>query len=576
MERQSHSGAAKLPLRKSGLMWLAAVLFGCTATLGGSGGEEQGCNGTISGAGGGSAGGAGTQGSAGSAGGSGSGPSTSDAKNLLAARIRRLTNAEFDRSVQALFGVSLSPSQSFAPDTRQNGFTENDAQLVDPVLVSQLARAAENVAKEVLATRLDRVAPCASGSAARDCARTFIREYGGRAYRRALTQEEHDALLALYQAGESGGSYAEGIGVVIRGLLQSAGFLYLTELGEPGARGPVVTLTQQEIAAALAYLVTGAPPDRELLTAADGARLGDAEERVNQARRLLAADPRARGELVRAVQEWLGIDRISETSKDAVVYPAFEGLRTAMAQEARDFIDEVLRGSGNIQELLTADWTKPAPALATFYGIGPPGSNGRSSFAGTKRLGILSQAAFLSVYAHAHESSPVARGVAVLRRLGCIHLPSPSELNIMVVPPVPDPTRTTRERFAVHTSDAACRSCHVAIDGAGFSFEHFDGMGRYRTQENGRAVDSSSSIAAGMDFAGSYASSADLVRALAQSASVRACFTRQMFRFAAARAENAPEEAFLAGLPQAAQGNVPETVLAFIHSPRFVERRLSP
>ena len=39
------------------------------------------------------------------------------------------------------------------------------------------------------------------------------------------------------------------------------------------------------------------------------------------------------------------------------------------------------------------------------------------------------------------------RGVAVMRRVACMKLPDPPSLNIQVVPPVPDPAKSTRDRY---------------------------------------------------------------------------------------------------------------------------------
>lgn len=536
------------------LLWLLLGLFSCTASVTSSQGSGQGCDGSSQ--------------TGGTDAGSGAAPA------LVAARIRRLTNAEYDATLQALFGITPGPGQSFAPDARQNGYTHNDAQLVDPVLIAQLSKAADDTAAKVVSTQLNTVAPCPSGSVPANCAAQFIRTYGARAYRRALTQPEIDALAALYNAGETGGSYSEGITLVIRGMLQSSGFLYHTELGASAAMNSTVTLTSDEIAEELSYLLVGAPADATLAQAAAAGKLTNPDERETQARRLLANDPRARALLVRAVQEWLGIDRIGQTAKDAVIYPTFESLRPSITTEATAFVDEVIRaGTGTVSELLSADWTKADSNLASMYGV-TANPSGRTSLTSTQRRGILSQAAFLSVYAHAHESSPVARGVAVMRRLSCVALPSPSQLNIMVVPPVPDPTKTTRERFAVHSTDAVCQSCHALIDGAGFTFEQFDGMGRYRTTENGRPVDPSSTVPQGLDFSGSYPGSAALAQALAQSATVRTCFTRQLYRSAMARTEAEPEQAFVDAMPAAAQGNIVETLIAFVRSPGFIQRRL--
>src|SRR5690606_13812696 len=186
----------------------------------------------------------------------------------------------------------------------------------------------------------------------------------------------------------------------------------------------------------------------------------------------------------------LGIDRILVTAKDSNIYPAFEGLRDEMAQETTDFVRGVMNfDGGSLSTCLTGESAVAGPGLAGVYSNGPP------------RNGLLNQGAFLSVYAHAHETSPILRGVAVLRRLACVEIELPTSLSVEIVPPVPDPSLTTRARFNIHAEDPACAQCHSRIDPIGFAFEQFDGMGAYRTTEGeSLAIDSSADIVLGLDF----------------------------------------------------------------------------
>ena len=52
-----------------------------------------------------------------------------------------------------------------------------------------------------------------------------------------------------------------------RAILQAPSFIYLTELGDSAAASPpgTTTLTPNETASLLSYLVTAGPPDKELL-----------------------------------------------------------------------------------------------------------------------------------------------------------------------------------------------------------------------------------------------------------------------------------------------------------------------
>jgi Protein of unknown function (DUF1592)/Protein of unknown function (DUF1588)/Protein of unknown function (DUF1595)/Protein of unknown function (DUF1587) len=503
--------------------------------------------------------------------------------SLLLARIRRLANAEYDATVHELLSTSARPAAGadFPPDFRQGGFTVNDAQRIDAVVVERLAEAADALATEAQENgTLARLAPCRNLARARRCAQAFIAAFGAKVYRRPLVPEEGRALLALYDVGADGATYADGVAHVLRGLLQSAGFLYLTELGDgrPSSDG-AITLAPREIASSLSYLLTSAPPDAELLAKAVEGALSDPAEREAQARRLLQNEPLAHNTVVRLVREWLGIDRIDQSSKDSVVYPEFAAQKSKIVAESKDFVRAVaFRASGTVSELLGATWTVNSGPLALYQtgGDGPVADSSKV----IDRVGILNQAAFLARYANAQESHPVFRGVAVARRVACLPLDSPTAFDIIVVPPVPDPGKTTRERFRIHSQDSLCQTCHSMIDPFGFAFEHFDGMGSFRSRENGRLVDSAVVVNQRTEFDGPYADSNRLASALAGSESVRACFARFMFRAGAATGHPAgarAEAEFLdswRATPAAAEGNIVETLIAFVKRPTFTQRRL--
>jgi hypothetical protein len=523
------------------------------------------------------------------AGGSNMGPVT-----LLPAGIRRLSNAEYDASVQALLGTTQSPSRSFPPDARQAiGFTMNDEQRVDPVLARALDDAALALVSEARGNgKLASLAPCSNATTmGAACAATFINSFGAKVYRRPPAAAEVTALQSLYAAGATGGSYNDGIDLVTRGMLQSAAFLYVTQLGDSAAT-TTTTLTQHEMASTLAFLVTAAPPDQTLLDMASGGGLSTPDAREVQARRLLAL-PAGKTRLLRVVREWLGLDELAANAKDAKVYPRFtDAIRTSIDSESVNFINEVMQNStGTVSELLSANWSIVDTGLAGIYGVTSAGAGRRTTL--PRRVGILNQAGFLGRYAKAQESSPVLRGVAVMRRVACMSIPDPTALNIVVVPPVPDLTRSTRERFTIHATDAVCSACHITIDALGFAFELFDGMGAQRpagTQagtlrdDNGVNTTSATTVTSTgsfpNDFAGSYADSNALAMALANSGQVRECMARQMFRASSGRsgdAFRAAEQSFVdfwRQLPANSQGTFKEAIVAYVRSPLFDRRNV--
>lgn len=487
---------------------------------------------------------------------------------VIPARIRRLTNSEYNASVQALVGTTTTPGDQFPPDMRQQGFTLNEAQRVDPILARQLDDSARLLADEVIA-KLDQFAPCPDQQFA-SCGEAFIDDFGARAYRRPLTPEDKQALVGLFNVGLDGGDYNEAVHLVVRGILQSPGFLYLTEIGDGGS--DMVEMTDHEVAASLSYLLTGGPPDEALIAAAQTGNLASAEGRVEQARRLLATAA-GQDRSLRIVREWLGIDRMLATAKDANLYPTFDGLRDDMDQETDSFIRAVLTNkSGDVSELLGATFSDISGDLAALYGV-----SGQGQVDVPDRPGLLNRAAFLSIYGHADENSPIKRGTAVLRRITCEEIELPTNLSVEIIPPPPDPNATTRERYDVHAQDVSCRKCHNKIDPFGFSFEQFDTMGRTQLRENNKDIDSTATIALGADFDGSYASSSDLAVALSQSQDVRQCFARQIFRASVGEASgiSAAEDLFVdawSALDEADQRSLIEILVQLAASDAAVQR----
>jgi Protein of unknown function (DUF1588)/Protein of unknown function (DUF1592)/Protein of unknown function (DUF1595)/Protein of unknown function (DUF1587) len=516
-------------------------------------------------------------------------PPGTQAAALLPARIRRLADAEYEASVQALVPqVPAAIAADFIPDSRQSGFTLNEAQRVDPVFAGQLAAAAGTVAA-TLGQHLPPSAVCANAATGADaCADNFIRTFGAQAYRRPLAEDEVAQLMIVFHAALDGGSYDEGIQLLVRAMLQSAAFLYLTEIGE--APAATIKLTPYELASSISYLVQGRPPSQALVEKAVAGNLDTTEGRAtalnDPALGLFQAGAGAQTRAVRVVKEWLGTDKISETAKDSNIYRDFAGVKAAMEAETTQFLTTAVtagaESGGSLAELLAGGWSMVNTPLAAAYGVSAPDAT-NDMFVRVElpnRLGILNQGAFLSVFAHAHESAPVLRGVAVMRRVACMGVPSPVDLKMAIVPPVPDQTKTTRQRFAAHaTSD--CAGCHDNIDSFGFSFEGFDGMGKFRAMDNNQPVDSKVVIA-GTDFDGSYADSNALAKAMSTSAQVRECFARHLYRALAATsapALAASEDDFVkySGLAKtggtATDANLIGTISAFITNPSFAYRK---
>lgn len=495
-------------------------------------------------------------------------------KKLLPARVRRLTNLEYERSVSALLGTTVSVAGALPPELRQDGYTPNAAQTSAPSVATELDRIARELSRDAVKRRLPELAPChARGD--RACAATFVRNFGHRAYRRPLEPAEEASLLRAFDEGAADGAgFSGGAELVLRVLLQAPSFLYVRELGSGGAPGETVTLGPYEIASLLSYTVRGGPPDEELLAAAASGELSSGEARERQARRLLGQRD-TRHHFRRFVLEWLEVDGLERTAKNAELFPEYEALKPAMLSETEAFVDEVMVNAGaSVKALLGAGFASVEPPMARYYGLSTFGP--RANLAGTGRAGVLQQASFLSAHAHEDSTSPVKRGDFVMRRVLCTPHRRPAELGIDLVIPAPSKSKTTRERFAAHVSDPSCAGCHHVLDPLGYAFENFDAAGRARSEENGVAVDSRGNTELFGERV-SFRDSAELSRILAADARVEECFARQAFRYFSAQSDRGVEASFLElrdELDEERRGSVIEELVTFVKSDLFVEREV--
>jgi len=496
--------------------------------------------------------------------------------------LRRLSRVEYARTMEALLGPGALDSTRLPPDERALGFANNaEVESTGGLLVEAYADLAEQ-AGDWVAAHSATYAPCAATTPDATCAAAFVADFGRRAWRRPPTSDEQVALAAVYAAGETDGAFAEGLARVTAVLLSSPQFLYRIESGSgvpSDELAGAVPLTPNELATRLSYLVWGSMPDRTLLDAVDGGKLTTPADLSREARRMLA-DPRAHDMVATFHAQWLGLDQLGAVSKDAIIYPMFTPeLSAAFSEETAAFVDEVIwNREGTLGALLSAPYTFGDASLAAFYGAGPPTTTtsglGLIALPVGQRAGLLTQGAFLSVYGKANQSDPIHRGRFVRERLFCTTPPSPPP-NIAVRPPDLDPRLTTRQRFAAHTGDPMCAGCHKLLDPIGFSFEHYDGIGRWRDMEGGQPVDSSGALS-GTDVDRSLDSAVTLATAVAESSEVQVCYATQWFRFAYGRGETDADACTVSDLANAlvaAQGNVRELLVALTQTDAFRYRR---
>ncbi|MBK7864901.1 MAG: DUF1592 domain-containing protein [Archangiaceae bacterium] len=457
------------------------------------------------------------------------------------APLRRLTRAEYDHTVRDLLKETAVPSQGFLQDGRLGLFANNAGAPISDLSLHQYFDAAEALATAATtSTRLTALLPCTPSSGEAACARKLIEQLAPRAYRRPLSSAELDGLFAIYSTARTdrARTFAQGLALVIEALLISPHFLNHIEQGDPTRLSPdgkSVALTGYEIASRLSYFLWNTMPDDALLAAAGLGQLDTPEGIATQARRMVALTAVSHPAQLDFYRQWLELNKLPELEKNTALYPAYTpALRTEMGQESDAFISEVLwKDDAKLSTLLTAKYTFVGSGLAKLYGL--PAVTGTAlqkvPLDGIKRGGLLTHASMLALRAHADQTSPVHRGLLIRERFLCTEMPPPPP-DVMAAPPTPSPGMTTRERYAAHSSDPYCRSCHMLMDPIGLGFEHFDPIGAWRDTENGKPIDATGAINSAGEVTGTFDGAIALEQKLASSSRVQSCVTEQSLAYA--------------------------------------------
>jgi mono/diheme cytochrome c family protein len=339
-----------------------------------------------------------------------------------------------------------------------------------------------------------------------ECAATILSTLMRRAYRRPVAAADLDEPMRFYRKGRAEGDFDAGIAMAVSAVLSNGEFLIRVE-SEPKktpANG-IYKISDLELASRLSFFLWSSIPDDELLDAAVRGKLSQPGELERQTRRMLA-DRRSFNLATNFGGQWLQLRNIDAVAPSGSIFRDFDdNLRQAFRQETELFFDSVLREDRSVRTFLRSDYTFLNERLAKHYGIPHVyGSRFRRVALSpeSRRGGLLRQGSVLSVTSYATRTSPVLRGVFVLRNI----LGAPPATPPPNVPALDESTMAAnlpmRQRLAAHRANAACASCHNTIDPVGFALENFNAVGQWRDQELEAPVDASGALPGSRAFQG--------------------------------------------------------------------------
>src|SRR5712675_56012 len=349
----------------------------------------------------------------------------------------------------------------------------------------------------------------------RACAERITQDLAGRAFRRSVTKDDIDRLMAFHDAGHEGsGGFNAGIEQMVTAVLVSPDFLY-RGIARPQKDAKFYALSDLELASRLSFFLWKRAPDDELLRLANKGELRRPGVLDAQVKRMLAA-PQAETLVTDFAFRWLDLLEVNKFEWDKQIFPEFSvELRQDVLTEIDLFLRSVLLEDRNVEQLLTADYTFLNERLARHYGItSVRGAQFRRvHLEDENRYGLLGKGAVLLQTSYGNRTSPVVRGAWVLDKLRGTP-PAPPPPNVVTdlsTPPNAQP-KTMRAMLEQHRADPTCNMCHGVIEPHGLPLERFTVTGQWRDVDwqADAPIDSKATMPDGREIEGP----ADLRRAL--------------------------------------------------------------
>jgi hypothetical protein len=473
--------------------------------------------------------------------------------------LRRLTQAQYKRSIENIFGADIRVPGRFEPAVRADGLIAIGASRasVSPSGFEQYELRAREIAAQVMAPeRRTAAIPCSPATGAAfdaACATTFFAQYGEALFRRPLTDREMNATLRLARAAAlRDRDFYKGLETGLSFLIASPNFIFRVERSEADPRTPgAERLDSYSLASRISFLLWDAPPDAELMALARSGRLYEPGELERQVDRLLASPRFVDG--VRAFfSDMLGYDQFDGLTKDQTRFPLYTSQLAADAREQalRTITHLLVTENGDYRDLFTTRTTFLNRNLGALYrvpvtGVDADGWTQHTFSPEEQRAGILTLAAFLMLdVTHEARSSPTIRGRAIREVFLCQRVPDPpGNVDFSAVQNTEDVEHATaRVRLEAHRTAPTCRSCHMLTDPIGLSLENFNTIGGFRDHENGALIDASG------EFDGSpFANAVEFGQRVHDSPMAANCLVRRSYEYGVGHSLTPRETPWLRG-----------------------------
>lgn len=456
--------------------------------------------------------------------------------------MRRLNREEYSNAIRDLLGIGYRAGEDLPADDVGDGFdNQADVLTLSPLHLEKYLASAESAVSQVLKGPAkrgfgNRLELPSTNEQLKPAIERFLRK----AWRRPPETADSNRFVQLATA--AGSKPEDGFAAAMTAALVSTRFLFVVEADpEPGKTER--PLDGYELATRLSLFLWSSIPDDTLLDAASRGELDKPEGIRAQTERMLK-DPKAKALARNFTGQWLQLRNLKTIQPDPVRFPDItEALKEDMAAECEMFFANLLEENRPITEFVDARHTFVNDRLAKFYGISLPRLRNagfrKHEFTDNKRGGVTTMAGVLLVTSNPTRTSPVKRGKFVLDNiLGTPPPPAPPGVEELKDDPGARKAASLRQRMEEHRRNPNCAVCHAKMDSLGFGLENFNAVGQWRTEDEGKPIDSAGELPGGKKFS----NPAELRKILMEQPEVFAnCLTRKMMTYALGRSLSAKD-----------------------------------
>ena len=421
--------------------------------------------------------------------------------------LRRLTEEQYRNSIADIFHAQVPIVGRFERPFRAEGLISvgTGKSGMSPFAIEQYDASAQTIAAHVLdpkgRAQFVKCGPKDPKQFDEACARSFLSKTGRLLFRRPLTNAETASYVARARSSAKQlGNFYSGLELSLYTMLVAPEFLFRIERTSPDFDGTTGVLDAYSKASRISFFLTNSTPDDALLQAAAAGNL-DSDSGVRKQVDRLMQTPRYEDALRAFFADMLHFDTFADLSKDPEIYPAYnsEIAQEAQEQTLRTIIEHVMTKQGDYRDLFTTRDTFLTRSLGTIYRTPVPERDEwmPATFAkDANRAGIQSHVSFLALHSHPGRTSPTLRGYGMRQVFLCQDVPDPpATVNFTAIEADAHKANVTaRDRIAMHASEPSCAGCHKVMDPLGLAMENYDGLGTFRTRENGALIDTNGSL----------------------------------------------------------------------------------